>query len=134
QHLALHSLDGPRTYGLNHAELNPRRIRITGTPPRPRQASMERNRPNFFAGPYIDRRAEEREDPEWLAVARAHPATRYLISQGTSQLLQSGAEPHIALLGNGSPPLAATGPGGEARLRPVSRSPCRPAAPPPAPP
>src|SRR5262249_60290093 len=73
---------------------------------------MERDRPNFFAGPYIDRRAEEREDPEWLAVARADPATRYLISQGTSQLLQSGAEPHIALLGNGSPLLVATEPGG----------------------
>jgi len=77
---------------------------------------MERNRPNFFAGPYIDRRAEEREDPEWLAVARADPGTRYLISQGTSQLLQSGAEPHIALLGNGSPLLVATEPGSEVLL------------------
>src|SRR5215472_17244532 len=77
---------------------------------------MERNRPNFFAGPYIDRRGEEREDPEWLAAARADPATRYLISQGTAQLLQSGAEPHIALLGNGAPLLAATEPGSEILL------------------
>src|SRR5262249_61930297 len=77
---------------------------------------MERDRPNFFAGPYIDRRAEEREDPEWLAVARADPATRYLISQGTSQLLQSGSELHIALLGNGSPLLVATEPGSEVLL------------------
>jgi NAD+ diphosphatase len=77
---------------------------------------MERDRPNFFAGPYIDRRAEERENPQWLAAARADPATRYLISQGTAQLLQSGAEPHVALLGNGSPLLAATEPGSEVLL------------------
>ena len=77
---------------------------------------MERDRPNFFAGPYIDRRAEEREIPEWLAAARADPATRYLICQGTAQLLQGGAELHIALLGNGSPLLAATEPGSEVLL------------------
>ena len=77
---------------------------------------MERDRPNFFAGPYIDRRAEERESPEWLAAARADPATRYLISQGTAQLLQSGAEPHIALLGNGAPLLEATEAGSEVLL------------------
>jgi len=63
---------------------------------------MERDRPNFFAGPYIDRRAEERENPHWRAEARADPATRYLLAQGTAQLLQSGAEPHIALLDNSS--------------------------------
>jgi len=77
---------------------------------------MERDLPNFFAGPYIDRRAEERESPEWLAAARADPATRYLISQGTAQLLLSGAEPHIALLGMGSPLIAATEPGSEVLL------------------
>jgi NAD+ diphosphatase len=77
---------------------------------------MERDRQNFFAGPYIDRRTEERDDPEWLAAARADPATRYLISQGTAQLLQSGAEPHVALLGNGSPLVAATEPGSEVLL------------------
>jgi NAD+ diphosphatase len=77
---------------------------------------MERDHPNFFAGPYIDRRAEEREIPEWLAAARADPATRYLISQGTTQLLQGGAELHIALLGNGSPLLASTEPDSEVLL------------------
>src|SRR5262249_40798021 len=115
-HLALHPLLGSDTFRLNHAGLKPRRIRITRTPPRAPQASKERERPNFFAGPYIDRRAEEREDPEWLAAARADPATSYLISQGTAQLLQSGAEPHIALLRNGSPLLAATEPGSEVLL------------------
>jgi NAD+ diphosphatase len=77
---------------------------------------MERERPNFFAGPYIDRRSEERDDPEWLAAARADPATRYLISQGTAQLLQSGAEPRIALLAADSPLVAAAEPGSEVLL------------------
>ena len=85
---------------------------------------MERDRPNFFAGPYIDRRADERENPQWLAAARADPATRYLISQGTTQLLQGGTEPHIALLGNGSPLLAATEPGSEVFLGRFQGAPC----------
>jgi NAD+ diphosphatase len=85
---------------------------------------MERDRPNFFAGPYIERRAEERENPQWLAAARADPATRYLISQGTTQLLQGDTEPHIALLGYGSPLLAATEPGSEVFLGWFQGAPC----------
>ena len=77
---------------------------------------MERDPPNYFSGPYIERRAEERENPEWLAEARADPATRYLISQGTTQLLQGGAEPHIALQRNDSPLLAVVEPGSEVLL------------------
>ena len=72
---------------------------------------MAHDRPNFFAGPYIERRAEEREVPDWLAAARADPATRYLVSQGTAQLLSDGAEPRIAFLANGASLLAAAGPG-----------------------
>src|SRR5215470_4482390 len=85
---------------------------------------MERDHPNFFAGPYVDRRADERENPQWLAAARADPATRYLISQGTTQLLQGGAEPHIALLGNGAPLLAATESGSEVLLGWFQGAPC----------
>ncbi len=77
---------------------------------------MERDRPNFFAGPYIDRRAEERENARWLAEARGDPATRYLIAQGTAQLLQGAAEPHVVLLANGAPLLAAAEPGSEVLL------------------
>ena len=55
------------------------------------QAWMDHERPNFFSGPYIERRAEEREDPDWIGAARADPATRYLISQGTRQLLRGRA-------------------------------------------
>jgi NAD+ diphosphatase len=67
-------------------------------------------RPNFFAGPYIERRSEARDDPQWLGAARADPATRYLLSRGTTQLLQSGSEPHIAFLSNGAPLLEALDP------------------------
>jgi NAD+ diphosphatase len=71
---------------------------------------MTRERANFFAGPYIERRAEAREDPAWLDEARADPATLYLIEQGTEQLLVAGAEPHIAFLGNDSPLLSSIAP------------------------
>ncbi len=77
---------------------------------------MERDRPNFFSGPYIDRRAEERDNPRWLAEARADPATRYLIARGTAELLCSGAEPHVALLRPGAPLLQATEAGSEILL------------------
>jgi NAD+ diphosphatase len=71
---------------------------------------MDQERPNFFAGPYIERRAEEREDPDWIAAARADPATLYLIGLGNAQLLQTGPEPHIALLASGAPLLRAATP------------------------
>ena len=67
-------------------------------------------RPNFFAGPYIERRSEEREDPQWLGAARADPATRYVLARGTTQLLHSGADPHIAFLANGESLLEALEP------------------------
>ena len=78
------------------------------------------NAPNFFAGPFIDRRSEVREDPAALRAIRADPATRYVLSVGGQQLLQttesegaariaflsgasaivrSAAEPDLVLLG-----------------------------------
>jgi NAD+ diphosphatase len=71
---------------------------------------MDQERPNFFSGPYIERRAEEREDPEWAAAARADPATRYVIGQGTRQLLREGTEPHVAFLANDAPLVQAATP------------------------
>lgn len=68
------------------------------------------HRPNYFAGPYIERCTEEREDPLWVAAARGDPATRYLIGQGTTQLLHFNPEPHIAFLANGAPLLSALPP------------------------
>ena len=64
---------------------------------------MDYHRPNFFSGPYVDRRAEAREDPNWLSAARADPATRYLIGQGTRQLLQGDGAAGIAFLTHEAP-------------------------------
>ncbi|HTX25049.1 MAG TPA: NAD(+) diphosphatase [Steroidobacteraceae bacterium] len=64
---------------------------------------LERDAPNFFAGPYIDRRSEAREAASWLTDALADPTTRYLVSCGTAQLMHGvgtvgNAEPRIAFL------------------------------------
>src|SRR6266699_1594209 len=72
--------------------------------PRGRRAAfMDQDLPNYFAGPYLERRAEAREDPEWLAAARADPETIYLIGRGTAQLLHTGPPPRIAFLGHDAP-------------------------------
>src|ERR1700683_2858917 len=73
-------------------------------------ASMDQQRPNFFSGPYLERRAEQRDDPGWLIAARSDSATRYLVGQGTAQLLHWGAQPEVAFLANGAPLLAAVKP------------------------
>jgi NAD+ diphosphatase len=59
---------------------------------------MDHDRPNFFSGPYIDRRAEAREDPGWLEAALSDPATLYLLGRGTTQLVQTKPEPRIAFV------------------------------------
>jgi NAD+ diphosphatase len=56
---------------------------------------MDQVRPNFFSGPYIDRRAEAREEPGWLEAALADPATLYLLAKGTTQLVRTKPEPRI---------------------------------------
>lgn len=63
---------------------------------------MQELRPNFFAGEYLDRRAETRDAEDWVAAARADPATRYLIGQGSAQLLQL-EPPRIAWLDGNAP-------------------------------
>ena len=59
---------------------------------------MDQVRPNFFSGPYIDRRAEAREEPGWLEAALSDPATLYLLAKGTTQLVQTKPEPRIEFL------------------------------------
>src|SRR5580658_7999983 len=61
--------------------------------------------PNFFAGPYIDRRSEVREDAAALAAIRADPSTRYVLSVGGQHLLQAGQADaaRIAFLGADHP-------------------------------
>jgi NAD+ diphosphatase len=60
---------------------------------------MDSGRPNFFSGPYIDRRAEEREDAQWLQAALADPRTLYLLGKGTQHLVYTRPQPRIAFLG-----------------------------------
>jgi NAD+ diphosphatase len=71
---------------------------------------MDHDRPNFFSGPYIERRVEAREDPAWIEAARADPDSLYLVGRGTAQLLRTGAEPRIAFLSNSAPLVAAATP------------------------
>jgi NAD+ diphosphatase len=54
--------------------------------------------PNFFSGPYIDRRSEAREESGWLEVALADPATLYMVAKGTTQLVRIQPEPRIEFL------------------------------------
>jgi len=63
---------------------------------------MEQPRPNFYAGPYLERRAEAREDPEWVAAAWADTATTYVVARGTAQLV-TGDPPRAALLTRDEP-------------------------------
>jgi hypothetical protein len=58
-----------------------------------------RERPNFFSGPYIDRRSDAREAAAWLDEARADPDTRYIVSAGTAQLVQGEEDPRVVFLG-----------------------------------
>jgi NAD+ diphosphatase len=64
---------------------------------------MDQARPNFFSGPYIDRREEAREEPRWLEAALADPATLYLLAKGTTQLVQTRPEPHIEFVTRENP-------------------------------
>jgi NAD+ diphosphatase len=68
---------------------------------------MSHDRPNFFAGPYLDRRADLREDQNWIDAARADPTTRYLLGRGSEQLLYFGGTPGIAFLDRDAPLVAA---------------------------
>jgi len=67
------------------------------------RAFMDHDRANFFSGPYLERRAEAREDPDWIAAARADPATLYLAGHGTAHLLHADGPPRIAFLAHGAP-------------------------------
>src|SRR4051812_35589775 len=64
---------------------------------------MDHARANFFAGPYIDRRADAREEAGWLEAARADPGTLYLVGKGTAQLVRSTSEPRVEFLTNDHP-------------------------------
>src|SRR5260370_28472572 len=64
---------------------------------------MDHDRANFFSGPYLERRAEAREDPDWIAAARADPATIHLAGHGPGLRLHVDPPPRIAFLAHGAP-------------------------------
>src|SRR5579872_6817590 len=59
---------------------------------------MHTDRPNFFAGPYVERRADVREEDHWPSAALADPATLFLVARDTSHLIFKGDPPRIAFL------------------------------------
>lgn len=71
---------------------------------------MDLSRPNFFSGPYIDRRAEVREDSRWLEAALSDPATLYLLARGTTHLVQAEPVPRIEFLTSAHPIVRETAP------------------------
>jgi NAD+ diphosphatase len=64
-------------------------------------------RPTLFAGPFLERRAELRDDPAWIVAARGDRATRYLLTAGSTHLVTGEATAEIAFL-EGDHPLVAT--------------------------
>jgi len=58
---------------------------------------------NFLAGPYIDRRASQRDDPGWVESARRDPGTRFLLARGTAHCIIRDPEPRIAFVGADHP-------------------------------
>jgi NAD+ diphosphatase len=58
---------------------------------------------NFLAGPYIDRRAEAREQEGWWDEARGDPRTRYVLARGTAQLVSGESPPAVVFLGGDHP-------------------------------
>jgi NAD+ diphosphatase len=55
-------------------------------------------RPTLFAGPFLERRAELRDDPGWITAARSDPATRYVLGSGATQLVTTGTSVEIVFL------------------------------------
>ncbi|HKZ72751.1 MAG TPA: NAD(+) diphosphatase [Steroidobacteraceae bacterium] len=69
--------------------------------------TADRQPPNFFSGPYIDRRAELRELAHWLDEARSDSSTLYLAARGTAHLLRRHPDAGIAFLPSDHPAVAA---------------------------
>jgi NAD+ diphosphatase len=59
---------------------------------------MDQSPPNFFAGPYIDRRSDAREQVDWPAAALSDPETLYIVTRDTAQLVYTSPQPRIAFI------------------------------------
>ena len=66
---------------------------------------MDQSRPNFFAGPYIDRRSDTREQVDWPAAALSDPETLYIVTRDTAQLVYTSPQPRIAFITREHPAL-----------------------------
>jgi NAD+ diphosphatase len=56
---------------------------------------------NLFAGPYLDRRAEERLDPQWITAARCDAGTLYVLMREGAALMRPAevaGTPRLALV------------------------------------
>src|ERR1700730_5337208 len=71
---------------------------------------MDQIRPNFFAGPYIDRRADVREAVNCPASALSDPQTLYIVARDTAQLVYTGTQPRIAFVTRDHPVLRSPDP------------------------
>jgi len=60
-------------------------------------------RPTLFHGQFLDRRAELRDDPQWVFAARSDPETRYVLGTGAAQLVTGGGSLEVAFLAGGHP-------------------------------
>jgi NAD+ diphosphatase len=66
---------------------------------------MDPTRTNFFAGPYVDRCADAREEAGWPVSALSDPETLYIVARGTAQLVFTGPELRIAFVTREHPAL-----------------------------
>ncbi len=71
---------------------------------------MDTDRPNFFSGPYIERRAEAREAPDWLEAALADESTLFVIGRGTTHLMRKKPQPAIEFVAGTHPVLRGVDP------------------------
>jgi NAD+ diphosphatase len=60
-------------------------------------------RPTLFSVPFLERRAELRDDPAWVSEACADYDTRYVITAGSTQLVVTSERAEIAFLAGDHP-------------------------------
>lgn len=58
------------------------------------------DRPNFFSGPYLDRRSELREGTDWREAVLRDSQALFMVAQGSAQLIYSGEQARVAFLNN----------------------------------
>ncbi len=66
---------------------------------------MDKDRPNFFAGSYVERRAEAREAADWLEAALADERGGFILGRGTTHLIRKEPRPTIEFLPHTHPVL-----------------------------